>query len=309
MRKPKLIVITGPTASGKSALAVSLAQRLETEIISADSRQIYQGIPIVTAVPTEEEKGGIKHHLLEILPLDSYYSAAKFQEDADTLLKNIFQEKETAIVCGGSMLYIDTLTKGIDDLPTVPDKIRKTLDKDWKEKGNSWLLERLKELDPEYYKKVDLNNLKRVFHAIEITMTAGVPYSSLLTNNSTQRDLPFEVVKFCLSGDRTLLFDRINNRVDSMVERGLEKEALEVYSLRHLNSLNTVGLKELFQLFDGSLSRSEAIARIQKNTRVYAKKQLTWHKRDNDLSYLDFSDSLLKNIETILNKIRNHNLK
>lgn len=303
MKEKKLIVITGPTASGKSALAVSLAHKLETEIISADSRQIYKNIPIVTAVPSLEEREGISHHLLEVLPLEAYYSAAMFKEDSLNLLDNIFKNRSTAIVCGGSMLYIDTLVNGIDELPTVPQEIRNNLTQEWKENGDSWLLEKLKFIDPDYYNKVDLKNLKRVFHAVEISITAGQPYSKLLTKNQNsfqKPDLPFDVIKFCLSGPRDILFERINSRVESMIRQGLEEEAKSVYHLRNLNSLNTVGLKEMFDWIDGKMAKEEAISRIQKNTRVYAKKQLTWHKKDCSLNYLDFTINNKTNVEKIL---------
>ena len=297
MENKKLIIITGPTASGKSALAVSLAKKIDTEIISADSRQIYKGIPISTATPSEEEKGGICHHLLDFLPLDSYYSASLFRDQANDILKKIFNKKETAIVCGGSMLYIDALVNGIDELPTVPDTIRQSLMNDWKNNDDLWLLTQLLKYDPDYYEKVDKNNLKRVFHAIEISITANRPYSSMLTGRQNlKKNLPYKVVKICLDGSRVELFDRINNRVLKMIDAGLENEALKVYPLRHLNSLNTVGLKEMFEMFGGRLKREEAIARIQKNTRVYAKKQLTWHKKNEDLIYLDFSNSIEHNV-------------
>ena len=299
MKKPTLIAITGPTASGKSALAISLAKRIDTEIINADSRQIYKGIPISTATPTEEEKEGVRHHLLEFLELDKYYSASKFQEDAMGILENIFSSHDTAIVCGGSMLYTDSLIYGIDDLPTVPQDIRDSLTLEWKEKGDQWLLQKLKLIDPVYYYKVDLRNLKRVFHAIEISLTAGLPYSSFLTGKRKSIQLPFNVVKVFLNGPREMLFDRINNRVIKMVETGLENEARNVYHLRHLNSLNTVGLKEMFAYLDGTFTFEEAIARIQKNTRVYAKKQITWHKRDDKMLQLDFSDTMSLNVEKI----------
>lgn len=304
MKKPVVIVITGPTASGKSALAVSLAKRLQTEIISADSRQIYKGIPIVTAVPSEEEKEGIKHHLMEIMPLEAYYSASKFEEDSDSILRDIFKERDSAVVCGGSMMYIDTLIYGIDELPTVPDDIRMQLTEDWIQKGDEWLLSQLRDLDPAYFEKVDLRNLKRVFHAVEISITADRPYSSLLsgTKNPPHRD--FDIVKVCLNGNRDHLFERINSRVIKMVEQGLEEEARNVYPLRHLNSLNTVGLKEMFAYFEGRMTLTEAIARIQKNTRVYAKKQLTWHKRDPNIINLDFEDPPTLNSEKILNLIK-----
>ena len=305
MKKPVLIVITGPTASGKSALAVTLAQKLNTEIISADSRQVFKEIPIVTAVPSLIEREGIPHHLLEILPLEAYYSAAKFQEDTETLLHKIFKTNDTAIVCGGSMLYIDALVKGIDELPTVPTELRANLMSEWSFNGDGWLLSRLKEMDPDYYYKIDHRNLKRVFHAVEISLTAKKPYSQLLTKtdaySSLNRKLPFDVIKFCLTGERETLFERINARVLKMMASGLEAEATKVYPLRHLNSLNTVGLKEMFAWFEGTLKQEEVIPRIQKNTRVYAKKQLTWHKRDNDLIYLDFSESNEKNVSKIMN--------
>ena len=300
VKKPTLIVITGPTASGKSALAIDLAQHLSTEIISADSRQIFKGIPIVTAVPTQGEKKDVKHHLLECLELNEYYSAAKFDEDSSRLLENIFQTHDTAIVCGGSMMYIDALVKGIDDLPTVPSEVRNSLMEDWKNLGNEWLMEQLRNLDPQYFSKVDPKNLKRVFHAVEVSLTAGKPYSSLLSANSIKKKLPYNVVKICLNGEREKLFGRINERVIKMMENGLEEEAARVYPLRHLNSLNTVGLKEMFSLFEGKFTREEAVARIQKNTRVYAKKQLTWHKRDDEMIYLNFSDPSSINIQKIL---------
>ena len=307
MKKPTLIVITGPTASGKSALAVSLAKKLDTHVINADSRQIYGGIPIATAVPTQAERKGVPHHLLEILPLDAYYSAAKFQEDAREIIDKLLIARQVAIVCGGSMLYLDALLNGIDELPTVPLQLRNKLDQEYREKGREWLLEKLLELDPVYYYEVDRNNLKRVFHAVEISLTAQVPYSSLLTKKKREyqfyRDLPFNVVKFCLTGLRGWLFDRINYRVTEMMRNGLEDEASRVYHLRHLNSLNTVGLKEMFAYFDGKFTLDEAVARIQKNTRVYAKKQMTWHKRDEDLKYIEFSNSVDYNIDRILSFI------
>lgn len=273
----KLIVVTGPTASGKSDLAVKLALQHDTEIISADSRQIYKGIPIVTAVPDAAQRMGVTHHLMEMLPLDAYYSAAMFEEDALRIAHDIWKRRDVAIVCGGSMMYVDALIHGIDELPTVPDSIRIPLDREWKENGDGWLRDRLKALDPDYYNQVDLSNMKRVFHAVEICLAAGVPYSTLRTGIKKKRD--FEIEKIVIDLPREKLFDRINRRVLSMVDRGLEAEARSVYLLRHLNSLNTVGLKEMFAYFDGVMDFDTAVARIQKNTRVYAKKQLTWLKK------------------------------
>lgn len=273
----KLIVITGPTASGKSALAVDLAEEYGCDIISADSRQIYRGIPIVTAMPTDEERRRVRHHLIDMLPLDAYYSASKFEEDALRLIGEQFKTSDIAIVCGGSMLYVDALCNGIDDLPTVPDEFRAALKREHEENGDEWLTAELKDLDPDYYSRVDLKNIKRVFHAVEISRLTGKPYSGFLTGKKIKR--PFEIELKRIDLPREELFDRINRRVDMMVESGLEEEARSVYHLRHLNSLNTVGLKEMFAYFDGKMRREEAIERIKKNTRVYAKKQLTWWKK------------------------------
>lgn len=280
-----LIVITGPTASGKSALAIETALRFGTEIISADSRQIYSGIPIATAMPSPKELAAVPHHLINMLPLDAYYSAALYEEAALKIARKIMDEKGTAIVCGGSMMYVDALCHGIDELPTVPDSIRAELENDLKEKGDEWLREELRKLDPEYYSKVDLLNTKRVFHAVEIIRTAGKPYTLLRTGERRKR--PFRILKYMLAQDRPTLFERINSRVDAMVKAGLEEEARRVYPLKHLNSLNTVGLKEMFAWFDGTMDYVTAIERIKKNTRVYAKKQLTWWARDNDIIPLD----------------------
>lgn len=277
----KLIAVVGPTASGKTDFAVNLALELDTEIISADSRQIFRGIPIVTAVPDEGQKRGVKHHLLEFLPLDAYYSAAMFEEDSLRIAHEIWKTHDTAILCGGSMMYVDALLYGIDELPTVPDSIRIPLMDDWKNNGNDWLHDRLKALDPDYYTQVDLANLKRVFHAVEICMAAKVPYSSLRTGTRKKRN--FEIERIVLNPPREELFDRINRRVLRMVDAGLEEEARRVYPLRHLNSVNTVGLKEMFAYFDGVMDFDTAVARIQKNTRVYAKKQLTWLKKTTQL--------------------------
>ncbi len=282
---PTLIVITGPTASGKSALAIDVAKRLQTEIISADSRQIYHGIPIVTAMPTPAELSAVPHHLIDMLPLDAYYSAAQFETDALQIASRLFERHNVAVVCGGSMMYVDALCHGIDTLPTVPAELRESLTAKWKSHGDIWLKSRLVELDPAYATSVDPYNLKRIFHAVEISLTAGQPYSSLLSGNKTER--PFRILKFMLAPEREVLFNRINTRVEQMVRDGLVDEARAVYPLRHLNSLNTVGLKEMFEYFDGKMDFDTAVARIQKNTRVYAKKQITWYKRDTGIIPLD----------------------
>lgn len=277
MLSKRVIIVTGPTASGKTSLAVKLAREYGCDVISADSRQVYAGIPIVTAQPTEEEMGGVRHHLIGHLPLDAYYSAASFEEDALRLINKGFETNDTVIVCGGSMLYIDALCHGIDDLPTIPIDFREELKTEYSEKGEDWIKASLKLLDPDYYYSVDLKNLKRVFHAVEISLFTGKPYSSLLTGRKTER--PFKIEKHVIELPREELFRRINARVDRMVDDGLIEEARNVYHLRGLNSLNTVGLKELFDWFDGKMQRDEALDRIKKNTRVFAKKQLTWLKK------------------------------
>ena len=282
-----LIVITGPTGIGKSATAIDLAQRLSTEIISADSRQVYKGIPIITAAPTEEERSIVPHHLVDFLELDEYYSASLFEQQALSLLDQIFRRSDYAVVCGGSMMYVDALCNGIDELPTIPDNIRQQLMQEHADNGNDWLLQRLEQLDPIYYNQVDRQNTKRVFHAVEICLASGRPYSSLRTG--TRRSRPFRIIKTALTADRQLIFDRINLRVEKMLEMGMLNEARSVYHLRHLNSLNTVGFKEMFRYIDGEWDLPTAIARMQKNTRVYAKKQMTWYQRDPLIHWIDAS--------------------
>ena len=279
-----LIVITGPTGVGKTGKAIELAQSLGTEIVSADSRQLYRDIPIGTAAPTAEELAMVKHHFVGILGLDEYYSAAQFEVDALEVIKRIFAERDYAVMCGGSMLYVDAICRGIDDIPTISDEVRSRVAEMVATLSPEELRETLRSLDPAYHAIVDLNNTKRVAHAIEICLQAGVPYSTLRTGKAKPRD--FEIVKIALNLPREELFDRINRRVDAMVEQGLEEEARRVYPLRHLNSLNTVGFKEMFAYFDGTMERGVAIERIKKNTRVYAKKQLTWFQRDTTVRWL-----------------------
>lgn len=287
MDKPEIIILTGPTASGKSALAVELAQRIGTEVVSADSRQIFRHIPIATAMPTPEERAAVPHHLIDFLEPEEYYSAALFAADARRIISDVASRTGTAVVCGGSMMYLDALVNGIDDLPTVPKKLRHDLTEEHRRHGDDYLRLRLLALDPQYYNRVDLLNIKRVFHAVEISLAAGVPYSSLIGKERPEQ--PFLFRKFLTVWPREQLFDRINRRVDLMIAHGLEEEAHRMYPLRHLNSLNTVGLKEMFAYFDGTMDFSTAVARIGKNTRVYAKKQITWHKRDPQLIQLDMT--------------------
>lgn len=237
-------------------------------------------------MPSAEEQAAARHHLIDMLPLESYYSAAMFEQDALRLLRqHLFRQCDTAIVCGGSMMYVDALCNGIDQLPDVPPALRAELALRHREEGDAWLLDLLLRLDPDYFNKVDRNNIKRVFHAVEISLTAGKPYSSMLTGQKKERE--FSIEKYYIDLPRETLFSRINRRVDTMVANGLEEEARSVYHLRRLNSLNTVGLKEMFAMFDGTMTRSVAIERIKKNTRVFAKKQLTWLRRSADAIPVD----------------------
>lgn len=283
--EPTLIVITGPTGSGKTSLSLSVAKKLNCHILSADSRQLYREIPIGTAAPTIEELQEAPHHFVGTLGLEDYYSAAQYESDALSLLGQLWQENRYAVMCGGSMMYVDAVCRGIDELPTISAAIREKAMAIYDEGGLSLLQKTLQRLDPEYYEIVDKNNHKRLVHAIEIIMEAGVPYSSLRTGEVKQRD--FRIVKVAINYEREQLFDRINRRVDKMIAEGLEEEARRVYHLRHLNSLNTVGYKEMFAYFDGTMDYETAIARIAKNTRVYAKKQLTWLKKDPTIHYLN----------------------
>lgn len=283
-----LVVITGPTGVGKSDTAVWLARELNAEIISADSRQLYRDIPIGTAAPTAEQMAEVKHHFVGTLSLEEYYSAAQFEDDVMQLLPQLFARSPYVVMCGGSMMYVDAVCKGIDNIPTISDEIRREVVERFERDGAEAMREELRRLDPIYYNQVDLKNHKRVIHAVEICLQAGRPYSELRTNSVKQR--PFRIVKIGLNLPREQLFDRINRRVEKMIEAGLVDEARRFYPQRHLNSLNTVGYKELFAWMDGKMDYDTAVARIQKNTRVYAKKQLTWYAKDTDMHWFAPSD-------------------
>lgn len=283
----KLIVITGPTGSGKTALAIDLARRHGCDIISADSRQIYRGIPIGTAAPTPDQLEAVKHHFVGILNLDQGYSAAQYEADVLALLPRLWEKSPVQVMCGGSMMYIDAVCRGIDDLPTISPAVRQSVLDLYQAEGLEGVRARLRELDPVAYARVDAPNPRRNIHALEICLEAGVPASSLLTGQRKER--PFDIEKYYIDLPRDVLFGRINARVDAMVAAGLEDEARAVYHLRHLNSLNTVGYKEMFAYFDGLMDRETAIARIAKNTRVYAKKQLTWLKKAADATPININ--------------------
>jgi tRNA dimethylallyltransferase len=293
-----LFVITGPTGVGKTGAAVKIAKELGADIISADSRQIYRDIPIGTAAPTAEEMAEVHHHFVGIFGLEQYYSAAQFEEDVMNLLPQLFSNNDYVVMCGGSMLYVDAVCKGIDAIPTISDSVRNRIAKLYASEGIEGLKAILQKHDPKYYSIVDLNNTKRIIHAIEICEEAGVPYSSLRTGQKKAR--PFRIVKIGLNMQRPDLFDRINHRVDVMMNLGLEAEARRVLPLRHLNSLNTVGFKEMFAYFDGLMDFTTARERIKKNTRVYAKKQLTWFAKDDEILWMTPDELINTDISSIL---------
>ena len=293
-----LLVLLGPTGVGKTELSLVLAERLGSPIINADSRQIYKDIEIGTASPTAEDLARVEHFFVHTLALDEYYSAAEYEKDVMQLLPRLFETHDTVVLSGGSMMYVDAVTKGIDDIPTVDEETRSVLHERLEKEGLEPLLAELKLLDPQYYEIVDKRNHKRVVHALEICYMTGKPFTSFRTNSMKER--PFRIVKFGLRRERENLFARINARVDKMMEDGLLDEARRVYPLRELNALNTVGYKEMFKVIDGEWELPMAVERMKKNTRVYAKKQMTWYKHDADSHWLD-ADKL--NLEEMLKKI------
>ncbi len=281
---PTLIVLLGPTGVGKTELSLRLAERLHAEIISADSRQLYADIPIGTAAPTAEERARVPHHLVGTLRLEDYYSAARYEEEALALIRRLHAEGKRALLCGGSMMYIDAVCRGIDDLPTIPPGIRAHYAALLQEEhAAETLCRELLLRDPEYYAQVDRRNLRRVAHALEIIEAAGQTYTSLRRRSYKPR--PFRTLKIGLDRPRPELFARIGARAEQMLRDGLLDEARRVYPLRHLNSLNTVGYKELFRVVSGEWALPFALERMKKNTRVYAKKQLTWFRRDPSIHW------------------------
>ncbi|EFA92327.1 tRNA dimethylallyltransferase [Hoylesella buccalis ATCC 35310] len=291
-----LVVLLGPTGVGKTEVALQIAEHLQSPIINADSRQLFAEIPIGTAAPTKEQQERVKHYFVGTLHLTDYYSAAKYEEDVLQLLNQLFNQQQMALLSGGSMLYIDAVCQGIDDIPTVDEATRRLMKRKLETEGLDALVAELKVLDPEHYKIVDLHNPRRVVHALEICYMTGNTYSSYRTN--TKKIRPFNIIKIGLNRPREEMYERINNRVLKMMKQGLIEEAKAVYPQKGLNALNTVGYKELFAYFDGDISLDDAILKIQSNTRQYMRKQVTWFKRDNQIKW--FSPT---NIEEIINYI------
>lgn len=280
-----LIVIVGPTGVGKTALCLEVAERLGTFIINADSRQIFRDIPIGTAAPTAEEQKRVKHFFVGKLHINDYYNASMFENDVIELLDKLFGEKDNIIMSGGSMMYVDAVCNGIDDIPSVNESIRQQVKSLYEADGLDIIKEKLNKLDPEYFEIVDKNNPKRVIHALEICLSTGKTYTSFRTNTKKERN--FRIIKIGLNRDRDELYSRIDKRVDLMIENGLMEEAKRMYPHKELNSLNTVGYKELFNYFDGNCTLDEAIFKIKSNTHKYCRKQLTWFKRDKDIHWFN----------------------
>lgn len=280
-----LFVIIGPTGVGKTETCLQVAEHLNTPIVNADSRQIFKEIPIGTAAPTAEQRQRVWHYFVGTHSIADYYSAAMYEADVMSLLPRLFEESSssTALLSGGSMMYVDAVCKGIDDIPTINDETRELMKRRLAEEGLEALVEELRQLDPEHWAIVDKHNPRRVIHALEICHMTGKTYTSFRTNSVKQR--PFRIVKIGLNREREELYERINLRVLQMMELGLEQEARSMYTLRHLNALNTVGYKELFQHFDGGIPLEEAVRQIQSNTRRYMRKQLTWFKRDEEIRW------------------------
>ena len=295
----KLFVLLGPTAVGKTAISLKIAKLLGSPIINCDSRQIYKNLNIGTAAPTKEQLNEVKHHFVKILEPHEYYSAAQYETDVIQLLSQLQQSHNNIVLSGGSMMYIDAVCNGIDDIPTVDAEVREQLKERLQAEGLEPLRNELKLLDPRYYSIVDLKNPKRIVHALEICYTSGKPYSSFRVKEKKER--PFQIIKIGLRRERRDLFDRINRRVDVMMQEGLLEEAKSLYPHRHLNALNTVGYKELFQYFDGTWALDFAVDKIKKNTRDYAKKQMTWFAHDTDIHWFPAD-----NEKEIINFISEH---
>lgn len=301
-----LVVIAGPTASGKTATAIQVAKALGTEIISADSRQFYKELPIGTAAPTKEEQSEVQHHMIHNLNVEDKYDVADYENDVLALLKKLFINHDTVVLTGGSGLFIDAVCKGLDSIPDISDEVRNKVNKLYEEGGLFALQNEVQRLDPEYYNIVDKYNPRRLQRAVEVCYQTGLTYSSFRNNTAKVRD--FKIIKVALLWDRNELISRINLRVEKMVSEGLLEEARAMYPKRHLNSLNTVGYKELFEHFDGKATLNEAIEHIKINTRQYAKRQMTWLRKNNDYQWftIDEIPEMINYIKSTINSENNN---
>jgi len=279
--KKKLIVLVGPTAVGKTGLALRLAGHFHTEIISADSRQIYKELAIGTAKPTEAELVQVPHHFINSHSIHSTYDANQFGEDALTLIHKLFERYDFLVVCGGSGLYIKALLDRFDDIPEVADEVRDQLIEEFETKGLLWLQNKMRELDPDHFQNIDQKNPVRLMRALEVKLATGKSISSFRT--SKKKEHPFKIVKIGLELDRAELYKRIDDRMDSMIQQGLFEEARQLYPYKNLNALQTVGYREIFEYLDGQYDKDEAVRLLKRNSRRYAKRQLTWFKRDEEI--------------------------
>ena len=284
MSSKTLIAVVGPTAIGKTKLGIDLAKHFQTEIISADSRQFFKEMKIGTAVPSEEELQAVPHHFIQHKSILDSYSVGDFEKDAIELLDTLFQKKDVVVMVGGSGLYVDAVVKGLDEFPNVQPKTRTVLNQKFKEQGLQYLQEELKAKDPEYFKIVDIDNPHRLIRALEVCITANRPYSSFLKQKKKQR--AFNSFYVGIRADREIIYERINQRVDLMMEAGLLEEAKSLYTHRALNALQTVGYRELFEYFDGSVTLDFAVSEIKKNTRRFAKRQLTWLRKNESILWV-----------------------
>ncbi len=296
-----LLVLLGPTGVGKTDISIDIALRFGSEIISCDSRQFYREMAIGTAIPTEDKLKKVKHHFIRFLSVNEYYSASLFERDVLNLLPELFKKHKIIIMAGGSGMYIDAVCSGIDEIPDVDPVIRQKYTRKYKEEGLESIRVSLKLLDPEHYKNVDLRNYKRIIRALEICETTGRPYSSFLNKGKKKRD--FRIIKVGLERPREELYDKINQRVDRMISLGLEEEARTLHELKNLNALNSVGYKEFFDYFEEKISKGKAIELIKRNSRRYAKRQMTWWAKDKDIRWfhpgktqeiIDYIDEVLK---------------
>lgn len=296
-----LISVIGPTAIGKTRLAISLAQHYGTEIISSDSRQFFMEMSIGTAVPDKEELASAKHHFIQHKSISEPYSVGDFERDALEKINSLFKHNNVVVMVGGSGLYVDAVTKGLDNFPKVDAKIRKELNSEFKTRGITVLQKKLKVLDPDYYDKVDIDNPHRLIRALEIVIGTGKPYSSFLNQKKPKR--PFGTISIGINAEREIIYDRINKRVDLMMSSGLLDEAKALLPYKNLNALQTVGYKELFKYFEGEWELDFAVSEIKKNTRRFAKRQLTWFKKNTSTIWINYEED----IADVLNKLKNNN--
>jgi len=294
----KLIVIAGPTAVGKTAISIQLAKQLNCDIISADSRQVYKELSIGTAKPCPEEMQGVFHHFIDFISIHQHYNAGIFEKDVITFLENYFLKKDVVILCGGTGMYIDAVCNGMDEFQAINEHLRNELTKQYKTKGINWLQEEVEKLDPIFYSVVDKQNPARLLRALEICISTGLPYSSQRKGKAKKRN--FSTLKILINDDRIALYNRINKRVDTMIDKGLIEEAKSVYPYKNNKALNTVGYKELFDYFDGKVSLEKAIELIKQNTRNYAKRQLTWF--NSDAQYHSFFPTQFNEMMLFLNE-------